>query len=50
MRKKSSFSIQGRAILFACTTTLISPYRALNFFEMNSTPSPFLLLAIPLLS
>jgi hypothetical protein len=50
MRKKSSFFTQGCAILFAHTTTLISPDRALKFFEFNSTPSPFLLVATPLLS
>jgi hypothetical protein len=45
---KFDFSTQGRATLLAHTTTLILPDQALESFESSSTPSPFLLVTIPL--
>ncbi len=47
MHKKFNFSIQGRAIFFARPTTLILPDPTLNFFNLNSIPSPFPLFATP---
>jgi len=48
MYKKFDFSTQGYTIIFAHTTTLMSLDWALEFFEMSSIPSPFLLVATPL--
>jgi hypothetical protein len=47
---KFDFSTQGCATLFACTTTLILLDQGLKFFELSSTPNPFLLVATPLLN
>jgi hypothetical protein len=46
--QESDFSIQGHAIFFAWTTTLISLDRTLKFFYSNSTSNPFSLVVIPL--
>lgn len=48
MRKKIDFSTQGRPTLLTHITTSILLDWALEFFESNSTPSPFMLVAIPL--
>jgi hypothetical protein len=48
MCKKFDFSTQGCATLFTHATTLISHDQTLESFESSSTPSPFLLVAIPL--
>jgi hypothetical protein len=45
---KFNFSTHGHATSFACITTPILPNQALEFFELNSTPSPFLLITTPL--
>jgi len=48
MWRKSNSSIEVCTIVFAHTTTPISLNWTLEFFEMNSIPSPFLLVATPL--
>ncbi len=48
MWRKSNSSIEVCTIVFAHTTTPISLNWTLEFFEMNSIPSSFLLVATPL--